>query len=277
MMRLRRLLPSPRPAPITPEAGKLEIIVAVCDSEVWLPIIHDYYTALGLSPLFIVDRRSRDQSLSILRSRHARIWIKTGNHPRVESLLLSVIPRIDSQWILRFDDDEAPSRALLRWIGANLSSLNAPAVGLPRQWVRLDPTGQPQGSRCAQAGGAWGADRQYRLFQPKLLSLNDEMHTPGFKLGRCIDAPAEACMYHFDWIIRSYADRQVKIRRYEWQSAGGGQAFAAYYLPEDHDPDFYDFRPISDPDIAALARRLARRNGWRDARWLSRVRRAAGY
>jgi hypothetical protein len=253
------------PKGVAPDGGALaglphdvDIIVPVCNAAGWIEIIADGYQALRLDPLFIVDTNSTDDSLQRLTARNARVMVASGQAPRVESLLYSVVPKLRSPWILRFDDDEIPSAALIGWVAANLHGLAAPAAGFPRQWV-----GWADGwvaSHCANASAAAGGnaaeDRQHRLFLRREVLLSDELHTPGFRLQDVMEAPSSAVIYHFDWLVRGHAARRRKVANYEQQSPGTGRRYAAYYLPEEQDPAFYDFMPLNDPGAIRIAERL---------------------
>jgi hypothetical protein len=236
----------------------VDIIVPVCNAAGWIDVILDGYHALRLDPLFIVDTNSTDDSLQRLTARKARVMVASGQAPCVESLLFSVVPKLRSPWLLRFDDDEIPSAALIRWVAANLHGLAAPAAGFPRQWVRWEDGWVA--SHCANASAAAGGhareDRQHRLFLRREVLLTDELHTPGFRLQDAAEAPSGAVIYHFDWLVRGHAARRHKVAAYEQQSPGAGQRYAAYYLPEEHDPAFYEFMPLTDPAAIRIAERL---------------------
>jgi hypothetical protein len=239
------------------DAPRFDLIVPVCNAARWLGPICEAYKELGLQPLFILDARSTDDSLNILVAHDARIMRVHSEHPRVESLLYAVVPQLSSPWLLRFDDDELPSPGLIRWITANLETLETSVVGFPRQWVaRLPSSGAWMMTRCCRAGGDWGSDRQYRLFRPRAVEPTDEVHTRGFHATGTIEAPEDAAIFHFDWLVRSYDERLRKIEVYEQQKKGRGMRFRDYYLPEDHDTSFYEFVPLNDSLIQQVSERL---------------------
>jgi len=242
----------------------LEIIVPVCNAERWIGTILEAYDAMGLRPLFILDTRSADRTAEILAVRRARVLPATGRHARVESLLFTVVPSLRSPWLLRLDDDELPSRALLAWVAGNLHGLPTSVAGFPRQWVRRLEAGGWATSFCAgasrAAGGTAEEDRQHRLFRRDAVALREDLHTPGFDLPAVTEAPSGAVIYHFDWLVRCRDERLRKIAAYDRQSPGNGTRFAAYYLPEDHDASLYAFTPLSDPAARTLASRMQQTN-----------------
>jgi hypothetical protein len=239
----------------------VEVIVPVCNAERWIGIILHAYGALGIDPLFILDTNSTDCTLDILVAGNARVMVAHGTYARVESLLFNALPKLRSPWILRFDDDEMPSPALLDWVCANLNALDGPIISFARQWVwRLPGSAEFVTSHCAAASAAAGGDvtddRQLRLFLRRAVTLTEDLHSPGFVAGAAPVAPPDAVIYHFDWLVRGPAARATKVAAYESQTQGFGQRYAAYYLPEDRDPAFYDFKPLADRAIATLAQNL---------------------
>lgn len=235
--------------PLPPD---VELIVAVCDAAGWLARVAGYYHSLGLDPLYVVDGRSADGSLDVLRRRRARVRVHSGSFPRVESLMAGLIPTIDREWVLRMDDDEVPSRGLLAWLHANVARRDFDVAALPRLWLRRRADGRLLGTRCTLAGREWGPDRQHRLFRPRAVAPYEAIHTPGFDPVNAIDAPGGAAFYHLDWLVRGREARAAKIARYEAQQPGMGHRFAEYYLPEDRPACFYDFAPVGGADAGAL-------------------------
>ena len=129
------------------------------------------------------------------------------------------------------------------------------SFGFPRHWVApSNDTGKWISSRCHAAGGV--PDRQYRLFSPSKVTLCDAIHTPGFKFENHIEAPETATLFHFDWIVRSHAQRRQKMEGYDRQVLGGGAPLAGYYLPESKGIEWYDWTPVNDPLIIKAATHL---------------------
>ena len=233
----------------------VDVVVPVCNAERWISRVCDGYDALRLRPLFIVEARSTDKSLAILLARNARVFTAQGKKPYVESLLSGIIPYLSSRWVLRLDDDELPSSAMLRWIAGNVEDIGEQAVAFPRLWVHRNRCAGWETTDCKGVGGAWGADHQTRLFRPAAVTPTGTIHTPGFEASTIL-APSEARIYHLDWIVRGYNDRLEKIEHYERLEKGKGNRFAAYYLPEEHDPTVYAFVPLDDTTIERVCEHL---------------------
>jgi len=233
-----------------------DIIMPVCNAAPWLEAICDAHAALGLTPLYIIDQRSSDASLDILQRRRARIMEATGSQPYAESLLLGILPALKAKWVMRLDDDELPSVKLLEYIRTVLPGLSASMVGMPRHWVMQAPEGWLR-TRAEPGKGIFGADYQYRLFQPRLVQPTHEVHSPGYTVENAVDGPIEAALYHFDWVVRSHAERQKKVNRYDAQQPGIGAKCAPFYLPEDHALKLYDFEALTDAAVLDICVRLA--------------------
>lgn len=144
---------------------------------------------------------------------------------------------------------------MLRWIANNIDRVQEASVGFPRFWVRGTKAGGWEISDCKTIGGAWGADRQRRLFRPSDVALTDTLHTPGFQASATI-APSEARIYHLDWVVRSYDERLRKVELYEELERGKGNIFSGYYLPEERDRAVYDFTPLDDDVIETVCEQL---------------------
>ena len=192
----------------------IDVVVPVCNAARWINAICDGYDGLRLRPLFIVEARSSDDSLAILLGRNARAFTAQGEMPDVESLLSGIIPYFSSSWILRLDDDELPSSAMLRWVAGNVSHLQAPSVAFPRYSIYRNGNGGLGDFGLRGDGGPWKTNYQYRLFRPSDVAPKDTLHSPGFDASFEL-APDEARIYHFDWIVHTYDERRRKTERYE--------------------------------------------------------------
>ena len=90
-------------------------------------------------------------------------------------------------------------------------------MGFSRIWTRFDAGATLNGTSCVRIDGSPYPDWQFRLFRPGAVRLIEDIHTPGFILERHVLAPEDACFYHFDWIVRNYAERRAKMEKYEAQ------------------------------------------------------------
>jgi hypothetical protein len=235
----------------------LDIIVPVCNAATWLPSILDAYEHLNLDPLFIVDQRSSDASLNILTQRSTRrILAPSGEQPTVESLLFPILHSLRSKYLLRLDDDELPSPSLLAWIRSNFHKVSEPAIALPRRWIARPGPDILMMTHGQPGHGYLGADYQYRLFQPRKIKPVTTLHSPGFDLTEFATAPPQAAIYHLDWIVRSYQQRQAKVATYNNINASLSQKNAHFSLPEDYNFSGLDLIPADDQFIIDICNNI---------------------
>jgi hypothetical protein len=194
------------------------------------------YRRLGVQPLYLLDSRTDDNSRSILRQENARFIEVDPEHDRGEDVLWRGAGATDAEWLLRIDDDEMPSAALIDWIEREGIHRREPVMYLS----------------CRQAwhGGYSRSEAFYfnhsrpdflmpqpRFFRPVTTRYTNALHTAGIEPDGAGWAPDTAFFLHFDWLVRDMATRVAKLRRYESQRPGGGQEFAHFSLPELQDFD----------------------------------------
>jgi len=135
-------------------------------------------------------------------------------------------------------------------------------VAFPRRWLRFATARRwwrpfSRGNRLEFAASkSWnwkwskkGQDRQFRFYRKDAVNYYPDVHTPDFKIKHAALAPGKAVLFHFDWLLRSKAERLAKVARY-------GPIFSVFYLPEDVQRWDYSGE-IRDKEILDLARRLA--------------------
>ncbi|MDR3468467.1 MAG: hypothetical protein P4M07_21240 [Xanthobacteraceae bacterium] len=224
-------------------------------------VLAEEYRKRGLRPLYVIDSRStrryRDEALA--RIDGASILEVRERPDFVEAILPELARLVETRWMFRLDDDEFPSARLLPWLTGTVATTTKTVIAVPRRAVAIiDDTPMFAGT----IPQLHPQDRQYRGFVVATARFNPLLHSPGI-LGEADDvhhAPDDCCIYHFDWIVHSRAERARKLKQYE---AIAGEALPIYrhqYLYEDFDPALYDFTAVDEPSIAELAFRL------RDAR-----------
>jgi len=134
-----------------------------------------------------------------------------------------------ADWILRLDDDEVPSAALLEELPALLDEQRATNLPLSRRWLYPEPdrfiTDHP-----------WTPDYQIRLFRnlPGIWTFPGLPHEDIAIVGerRFTDLP----IYHLDLLVNDLASRRQKAERYELLQPGHmnqGVPVNLMYTPED--------------------------------------------
>jgi hypothetical protein len=150
-------------------------------------------------------------------------------------------------WILRVDDDEVPSDALLAALPALASDPYPLAFHLRRHWV------YPAPDRYI-ASRPWSIDYQAgRLVRnlPGAWRFDGAVHTVGTVEGeqRFVDAP----LYHYDLLATPTAARRSKRVQYESEWPGvalGGIGTNDMYVPEE--ADRLESAPVPAADAAAI-------------------------
>ena len=195
------------------DPGRLAALLHVCRSAV-----DEIVVALD-------DRVDADRAAAAIEVADRVILVPYA--PPAERTLPWLYSQCTGDWILKLDDDEVPSAALL----GSLRDAADPAVThvwFPRRWLFGDV-----GTYLDAA--PWVPDFQLRLSanDSRLVRFPGVQHVPIDVVGpaRYVDAP----IYHLD-LLRPRSEREQKVRAYERERPGlrvGGRAFNhALYLPE---------------------------------------------
>jgi glycosyltransferase involved in cell wall biosynthesis len=252
-IRIRRIrrLPSER----------VKIVVATKNSARWFGAMIDAYRERGIEPLVLLDGYSTDGTEPLLIGKGIKYAKVFPELPRVEAMIGLIPNHTDAEWVLRLDDDEFPSLALIAWISDHLPDVEANIVGMPRRWVRLGKSG-----RCEYSNHVllkWYEQRmdiQWRLFKPHKVEYKTDIHSPGFLVPKSPVAPDPAYLVHFDWIVRSWKARAKKLEDYDKQKSGAGSGFRDLYLWESADLNAHAFKPMETTEFDPLARLIRHRD-----------------
>ena len=98
---------------------RFKVLIPTRDSARWIGIFLDAYRKVGIELFYVLDTRSADSTLDILRRKQADLIPFAPSADFAEAGMLEFGARhAGVDWLLRVDDDEFPSRALLRWISS---------------------------------------------------------------------------------------------------------------------------------------------------------------
>lgn len=153
-------------------------------------------------------------------------------------------------WLLRFDDDEIPSSALLDALGELTADRQVTHYGLTRRWLHDEP-------RRYLLSPPWQPDYQDRLVRNVrgLWRFTGAMHDGAIILGE--RGLADKPIYHADLLLLGVEDRRRKAERYERlrpDHVAEGASVNAIYVPEDRDQ--LACAPVPDADAQLIARVL---------------------
>lgn len=237
--------------------ARVRIVIATKNSAGWFGEILHAYRKLAIRPLVLLDNASEDGTQELLEREHVEYARVVPEFPRVEAIVRLIPKYTDIPWVLRLDDDEFPSRALIDWILDRLDGLDTNILGIPRRWVRMGKSGHCEFSNHPLLKQDQDKmDIQWRLFRPDRVDYITDIHSPGFRASAALAAPDEAFLVHFDWIIRSRQARARKVADYDRQQSGAGSGFRDLYLWEDSDLATHGFQPMETQEFDRLARSI---------------------
>lgn len=89
------------------------------------------------------------------------------------------------------------------------------------------------------------------------MTFDDTIYKPGFLIENFRVAPQSAYFVHFNWLLRSFEERRLKVIGYERQAAGAGWRCMRFELPELHASADLRWTAFETDEFDGLARRLA--------------------
>ncbi len=229
------------------------IVIPTRDGGRWLAPFARAYQRLNLRPLYLLDSRTTDNSRAILAEQGCDVVQVAAEHDRGEDVLWRGAAAAGAtEWLLRIDDDEMPSRALIDWI-------TEIGLGRPEPAIYLSFRQAWYGGYSRLEGFYFNHSRpdfllpQPRFFRPSRIAFTAALHTPGIIVPPDTGwAPDTAFCLHADWLVRSLDERLRKLQSYEAQLPGGGRDFAHFSLPEYQDPENLRITPFETDEFAPL-------------------------
>jgi hypothetical protein len=209
-----------------------------------------------VQPLYLLDARTNDDSRAILRREGAEFVEVAAEHDRGEDVLWRGAGAADTEWLLRIDDDEMPSAALIRWIEQEGVHRAEPVIYLSCRQIW-------HGGYSRLEGFYFNHGRpdflmpQPRLFRPDRIRYTNALHTAGIEVDDAGWAPDTAFFLHFDWLVRDLPARLAKLARYEAQRPGGGRDFVHFSAPELQDWERLRITPLETDEFRPLLEDIA--------------------
>jgi hypothetical protein len=238
--------------------NQLRVIVPTMNAEDHIEIVLSYYKDIGLPITVVVDAKSTDATEEKSRGlAHELIRIENPSSV-VEGMIQTLSKQTGAKWVLRLDDDELPSLAMLAFVAQTIESGQLSAVGFPRKQCAVSHNGRLRASRLHSAS----LHTQWRLYRPDQVQYTSAIHTPGFipPPGSSVVAPDQCFMVHLDWSLHSYQSRLAKIERYDQHTAQRGSQWRSFYLfEEDKQHGAKAFETVQSPEFHDVARRIQQR------------------
>jgi glycosyltransferase involved in cell wall biosynthesis len=233
----------------------MTIVIPTKNSSGHIDLILEFYRHVGVRPVVFVDEASVDDTYEVCLRSGFRTELVANPLGRVEGVIEQISMRCDTDWILRFDDDEVPSVDLLRC--AHELTLGPPE----RQYafrLRHCVLNDQQGLSALRAHENPPHD-QWRLYNRRHVSFTTDIHSPGIAVREGAVCPADSYFLHLQWIVRSFIQRQAKIAEYDRQVPNAGSAWRRYYLVEEDQVAVRSASMIDRQEFASLAGQLSRR------------------
>jgi hypothetical protein len=235
------------------------LVIPTVDSERWLPAFAEFYSTRGLDVVYAVDARTTDRTRDVIADHGLRQVAIEAPARRIEELLPAILAHVETPWCLRIDDDELPSAAMISHANSAVRGGSLSPVGFATALLRYDDvSGRLERSHFLAVGPDAGFDCHWRLFRTRNVTFDDALHSPGFIVENGRRAPPEAQLLHFDWIIRSEAERRRKLARYLAQSAEIARQCRHFTVPELVPRDWHILCDVGGPWLASFARRVRR-------------------
>ncbi|RAI41818.1 glycosyltransferase, partial [Rhodoplanes roseus] len=215
----------------------LRVVIPTRDSARWIGLLLEAYRERGIEPLYILDTRSADATRDILTVMKADVISFTPAADYVEAGMIEFGSRAaQAEWVLRLDDDEFPSDALLDWVaGATTRSVRDGFYVSRRDLFRRDGriVYNRRRSSFTSAARPRFLNPHARLYRPSRLGFHQALHASGIVDETLFGfAPAAAFFVHVSALVTSPAERLEKVRRYEAIATGSTWRLADEYLPE---------------------------------------------
>ena len=233
---------------------RISIFIPTMNSERYIDVVLKYYSDLGVTVQVLVDSKTTDKTFEVV-SRYVSPQImqnETGSIP--DDVMEEISKKMGTDWVLRLDDDELPSKAMLDFVSNIINYDEIDTIGFRRYQCAVAKCG------CVLSSQDVNPDthRQWRLYQPRKVDFVKRIHTPGFRRNRqrSIRAPDDAFMIHLDWAIHSYEERLSKIERYERHTPGSGKPWRPYYLYEESP---HRFDRLIAPEFDGVAKAISER------------------
>jgi hypothetical protein len=196
--------------------------------------------------ILAVDARAHPETLGSIGDLADRVYVVPPVR-NVERYLGWLHAQCTGDWILRVDDDELPSAALLGSLRELIAEREPTHYWLPRRWPH------PTASEYID-DGIWGGDAQVRLVRsmPGIWRFSGASHSNIEVLGasRIADAP----LIHAVTLLRSFGEREAKVAYYRALGPEplheSGVPLNDVYLPELY-PDL-SRAPMPAEDIATI-------------------------
>jgi hypothetical protein len=240
---------------------KYTIVIPTRNSSEWLGVLLREYCKLHVRPFFVVDERSIDSTLDIIKNEKADyITYKPQFDYAEDGMIKEACNHVDTPWVLRLDDDEFPSQGLLSWLNQFDQQNKIVCWSISRRdisYINHKFVFSQWPTRFKHTRNGLVFNPQARLFKHESIEFINHVHTPGIVVPQNNSyAPNHAFFVHFNNIVRSSQQRLDKVRYYAQFKLTESWRLADETLPELTYKDFHDFSDHSLHEFIDLFRSL---------------------
>jgi glycosyltransferase involved in cell wall biosynthesis len=235
----------------------LTIAIPTLNSGRYLDIILQFYRDNDFPLTVFVDDRSDDNTFAVARRFGATV-VSISNPNYFVGLVERMSNQSRTKWMLRIDDDELPTLAMMEFVRKTIAEARAVAYAFQRYQCAVSTSGRLLNSVEISPV----EHRQWRLYQPAKMNYISRGHTPGFECDGSQKesyAPSETSMIHLDWAVHSYEQRKRKVERYDAQVPNEGTGWRSYYLYEERAMTGEDFVELPLPEFRKPCAEISRR------------------
>ena len=237
----------------------LTVIVPTINSGAYIDLVLSCYAQELVVPVTVfVDNKSEDDTLNVAMTHADRAVVIRNEHTRVGEIIEAMSRQCTTPWVLRIDDDELPSVAMMDFVRDAIRTDAVDAYCFPRYECAVSP----DGNLLRHTSFNPAAHKQWRLYRADRVRYRTTGHTPGFYLeGLALadNTPPEAAMIHLDWAVHSIERRKSKIERYDAHTPNDGTKWRFQFLYEEEPCHASRFRRLYLREFDRIAGTLARR------------------
>lgn len=221
------------------------LFIPTRDSARWIGSIIDFHLSLGLTPLVVVDARTKDMTRDIIVSRGMSFleFEPRGDYPEA-GMLEFAAQHANADWILRLDDDELPTKKLINFVwSSGIASKNQCWFIERRElyWENSRVVFSRSPGKYPIPDYPKHLHPMARLYHVDRVKYVEEVHTTGFEELKLYGfAPSEAFMVHLNCLVNNFDARMNKLIAYNQLKPGLAWSLADEYLPELFNSDFHN-------------------------------------
>jgi hypothetical protein len=232
------------------------VLIPTKDSAAWIGTLLSHYQSRGVTPTLLLDDRTKDSTRAIAEKAGAPM-IDIHGFTHTEAIVQVAKDCVKTPWALFIHDDEVPSEKMFERLAGPPPPDAVQSVALPRRWAWYEPGKMLTYGSSPQwqdRTGHNGKDHAWRLFRPDQVIYTPAMHSEGFYIDRWSRFPLDTYFVHFEWVLRSHAQRALKLWRYDEYRWGYGAFFEKVYLPETQPPGLIQYTEFETNTYDELAR-----------------------